>query len=316
MYCTKCGEQVPDGNKFCSNCGTEVLNITEDQGNDLIPNQPVRPEVIVNNEEKPTQPQPKKKNNKVLLIVLIAIGAVVILIALALFGLYKYVVNNSSQMICTSNEGDITIIYNDDMIIGYTANGFTYDLDGQREYAEKVGIDAYLEEFNAWFENNTTGTCKYNKNKTSNTNNIDTKTVGDNKYGYVDIPKDWVNFQDLDGNDSLQFSYGNIFIVTLNYYEETNYTAKELAQNYMYSKQQSDDVEDVTGATLTIGDNGQYTAYQIYMYYPKDKIYLITYWFEAEDGKVHYMALEGPEEVNDMKLSDFLSIPESFRIKQ
>lgn len=53
----------------------------------------------------------------------------------------------------------------------------------------------------------------------------------------------------------------------------------------MYNMQNNSDVTGVTGATVTIGKNKEYTSYQVYMYYPSDSIYLITYWFESEDGK-------------------------------
>ena len=64
------------------------------------------------------------------------------------------------KLTCKSNEGNITISYNDKGIIGYTSKGITYDLEGQQEYAKIVGVDAYMEEFTNWFESATTGTCK------------------------------------------------------------------------------------------------------------------------------------------------------------
>lgn len=67
---------------------------------------------------------------------------------------------NSNKLVCESAEGNITIMYNDKTITGYTAVGFSYDLDGQKEYAEQVGIDAYVKEFSEWFNSNTTGSCK------------------------------------------------------------------------------------------------------------------------------------------------------------
>ena len=63
------------------------------------------------------------------------------------------------KMVCKSDEGNITIMYNDKTLTGYTANGISYDYDGQKEYADQVGVDAYLTEFATWFSNNTTGTC-------------------------------------------------------------------------------------------------------------------------------------------------------------
>ena len=50
-------------------------------------------------------------------------------------------------------------MYNDKTISGYTANGLSYDLDGQKKYAEEIGIDAYIEEFSTMFSNKTAGSC-------------------------------------------------------------------------------------------------------------------------------------------------------------
>lgn len=86
---------------------------------------------------------------------LIIIGGVVIL------GIIAVIVTTlkSNKMVCKSDEGDITIMYTSKGITGYAANGISYDLDGQQDYAEQVGIDTYLDEFATWFSNNTTGSC-------------------------------------------------------------------------------------------------------------------------------------------------------------
>ena len=46
------------------------------------------------------------------------------------------------------------------------------------------------------------------------------------------------------------------------------------------------------------------------MTYPRDNSLLITYWFDADDGFVHYIALEGPAET----VLNYLDIPESFSL--
>ena len=51
-------------------------------------------------------------------------------------------------------------MYNDKTITGYTANGISYDLDGQKEIAEQIGIDSYITQFKQWFSTNTTGSCE------------------------------------------------------------------------------------------------------------------------------------------------------------
>lgn len=100
---------------------------------------------------------PKKKTNigKIVLIILL----VVIAIFAISFVIGMVILSKSNKLICESNEGNITIYYNDTGIVGYNANGLSYDLDGQKAYATKVGINAYLTEFESWFTTNTTCSC-------------------------------------------------------------------------------------------------------------------------------------------------------------
>ena len=92
--------------------------------------------------------------------VLMIIGGIVVVIFIIVAVVLLIVSATSKKMVCKSDEGNITLMYNDKTITGYAAKGLTYDLDSQKEYAEQVGIDAYLEEFATWFSNNTSGTCK------------------------------------------------------------------------------------------------------------------------------------------------------------
>ncbi len=66
----------------------------------------------------------------------------------------------SEKLKCTSDEGNITIMYNEETITGYTAKGITYDLDAQKEVAKNIGVTEYLSQFSTWFSNNTSGSCK------------------------------------------------------------------------------------------------------------------------------------------------------------
>lgn len=85
---------------------------------------------------------------------------VVAIVALVLFLLFSFRTNKLS---CTSQQGDIIITYDEQGITGYTASTtFDYNLEGQQQYAERVGIDYYLDEFTGWFEAATEGTCNRN----------------------------------------------------------------------------------------------------------------------------------------------------------
>ena len=314
MQCKKCGTPILDTEKFCTNCGEPVTEISNQQ--QFIQTPPISNNI--NYKKKSSAP-------KVIAIIGGILGGFVIIFLVIFF----FVSANSDKLICKSDEGNITIMYNKNGLTGYTTAGMSYDFDEQKEYAKKIGVDAYTKEFSQWFSTHTSGTCTIdgkkveqtsntdnndNNNSNSNTTN-DKKVVGDDKYGYISVPSNWNRFYDVDGNNSLQYSYGNLYIVSLNTLDATR-TAKEYASNYMYNKQNSSEVTGVTGATVTIGKNKEYTAYQVYMYYPSDSTYLVTYWFEAGDGKVHYIALEGPQELDGVKITDYLYIPESFSLKK
>lgn len=289
-----------------------------------------------NNQMNNMNRQTNKKKKSGTLVIFIIIGAV-ILFFVGIIGLvtmlFLNVSNNSNKLICKSKEGNITLMYDETGIIGYTQKGISYDLDSQQEYAKTIGINAYLDEFTEWFENNTTGTCTiqelnessatHDKDKDieieeeNDTADLNTKTVGDSKYGYVSIPNKWVKFKDLDGSTSLQYSdVTGSYIVTLDYVENSTMTAKEAASKFLSQMQQSSEVTGVKGSTVYIGKNKEYKAYQVYMLYQAEGIYLVTYWFETESGAIRYLALEGPTEVNGVKLTDYLYIPESFSLKK
>ena len=67
---------------------------------------------------------------------------------------------SNKKLVCKSPEGSITITYNDDTLIGYTASGITFDLDGQREVSDILGTDGYADSFTDWFTSNTSGDCE------------------------------------------------------------------------------------------------------------------------------------------------------------
>lgn len=84
----------------------------------------------------------------------IVVGAVVLGVII-----YFIVSVTSKKLVCKSDQGNITIMYNDEKLTGYKASGLSYDFDGQKEIAIAIGVDAYIDEFSNWFSLNTTGTC-------------------------------------------------------------------------------------------------------------------------------------------------------------
>ncbi len=103
--------------------------------------------------------EPVKKGNNIVVKVLAIIGGVVVGIVVLIIAIFSLVSAKSNKLICKSNEGNITIMYNDSTINGYTASNISYDLDGQKKIAKQIGIESYISQFKTWFETNTTGTC-------------------------------------------------------------------------------------------------------------------------------------------------------------
>ncbi len=92
--------------------------------------------------------------------ILMVIGGIVLFLIVLVVIIILVVSLTSKKMVCKSSEGNITLNYNNKTIVGYVATGsISYNLSGQKAYAEKVGIDTYLDEFAAWFKENTSGTC-------------------------------------------------------------------------------------------------------------------------------------------------------------
>ncbi len=314
MFCNKCGKELGEGTNFCPGCGNPIGEVNNTPTtNNAVQNQtvevkPTNGDGVINN-----TPLPKKKS--VLPIILIILGIfflfIIGIIVLVIF-IFKGVVSTSNQLVCESNEGNITIYYNDTTITGYKAvGGITYDFDQQKKIADQKGSEYYVEEFNKWFENNTSGTCR----KELNVNNTDfevdnddsndtgtkvsTKTAGEDKFGYIDIPEKWGKFTDVNGGHQIQFSYGQTYIVTIDYLENPAATAKTIAETFYNKEKTNTEVTNVTMETTTVGKE-KYTAYKISEYYPSEAIHLHTYWFDIPgDSNLHYLAIEGPSDVED-----------------
>ncbi len=139
-----------------------------------------------------------------------------------------------------------------------------------------------------------------NSNYEENTNDVEVeesgKRIGTEEFGYVTVPDNWVRFYDVDGSSTYQYSYAGIWIVTLYAVPKTQIDAKSYASNVRYAMEYEEGATNVTGATVTLG---KYNAYQVYGYYPDDNVWLVSWYFEAEDGKTHYLSIEGPDRYSD-----------------
>lgn len=90
---------------------------------------------------------------------LIGCGVVILSVVIMVVVVLVNGSNASKELVCTSNNGNITLFYNKTGVVGYTANGYTYDLLSERERADQIGVSKYIEEFSNTFNTNTFGTC-------------------------------------------------------------------------------------------------------------------------------------------------------------
>lgn len=85
------------------------------------------------------------------------IVGIIAIIGILSFSVYTF---SAKKLVCTSKEGDITILYTRKNIRDYSSNKITFDIESQRAYVNKVGIKEYISEFSKWFSEHTSGTCK------------------------------------------------------------------------------------------------------------------------------------------------------------
>ena len=128
----------------------------------------------------------------------------------------------------------------------------------------------------------------------------DTQVIGSDAYGYVKVPKTWIQFKDVNGGDDIQYSDGtDINIVTLNTFKAEQFGISEselekvdpiqISNSIYQSKSESSDFSKVWGSKSTIGG---YDAYQVNCIAKTGK-YLVIWIFKSDDGKFRYVSLEG-----------------------
>ena len=129
--------------------------------------------------------------------------------------------------------------------------------------------------------------------------------VGDKDFGYVLIPSNWTKFVDPSAPSTLQYSYANLYILTMSHVPTSSMSAYQYATSYA-TRMKSEGV-DVKTATVKMGD---YTAYQVYGKYESENTWLVAWIFETQDGQTRSLAVEGPDAANEA-----FKIPDTFTLE-
>ncbi|WP_066308939.1 hypothetical protein [Bacillus sp. FJAT-29814] len=133
-------------------------------------------------------------------------------------------------------------------------------------------------------------------NETANTEtSVEMKKVGEEEYGYVHVPNDWVKFVDVNPNTSYQVSSTDTKkIISINVFEDAGQDANlETYATIVWTNMEKNGGKDIQGAKVKLGD---YDALQVYGVYNNGTMFLVTWVFQAEDGKYRYVSAEGPKE--------------------
>ena len=144
------------------------------------------------------------------------------------------------------------------------------------------------------------GSLSSSATKKNDVKTEETQRIGSDDYGYIDIPKNWLKFRDVDGGDSIQYTDGSGYnIVTMNAYtkekakiqEREEFTAQTIANRFYYNWQNNKNVNRVWGSKGAVAGN---EAYQVNVIM-KSGQYLVS-WIFKKDEKVYLIALEGNRE--------------------
>lgn len=305
MFCTKCGEKQEEGSKFCTNCGATLEEVKKETKKEE-PKEEVKVEekkeetgVKINGkvvdtgvkiDGKPVVVETSKEDGKATASLVLGICSIVIFclsLPLSIIGLILGIVSKEK-----SGKRTAGIIINS-IMLGLSV----------------VVIILYIFLFAAVgssLEKEIDNSDNWENIIEDKTEADDTKYVGNSTYGYVKVPKKWVDFKDVDGTKALQYTdIGDKgYIVTLNTIDQ-DVTAETAAKAI---------TEGIKGEGATAYSYkksvGKYDGYVVRGSYT-DGTYIDSYIFQTEDGVLRFVSIEGPDRFNDN-----FEIPQTFTLKK
>lgn len=139
----------------------------------------------------------------------------------------------------------------------------------------------------------------------------DTQTIGNAVRGYLDIPADFVKFEDVVQNTDLQYSDRSattIFTLNLLGNGDPDSNDLEISANSMAMSLKDKGATGITGAKVKVA--GKYDAYQVYGYWPDDDTFLVVDLFNTSTKSI-YLAVEFPSD--NMEIVEYLDTYREYR---
>lgn len=284
MFCNKCGNYVDEnsGVKFCNKCGNDLTKLLENVKNDEnqatieeaeksvekieekveAPKETIEKNNVVREKVEVSEEVKKSRKRKLWAAIIISC-AVWMLLCFGVIMLVKNAANNIKDEVTNVIETTRNNTESGNLTSNNNANSKSDVALSKEESAKKFKEEG--------------------------------KRIGSEDYGYVSVPKNWTRFYDADASSTLQYSYANVWIVTLYAVDAEQMDALSYASG-VYNSLEEDGVEGLLGGKLTINDHN---AYQVTCYYKEDNVYLACWFIEGNDGKTHYVAVEGPDSSSD-----------------
>lgn len=304
MHCSNCGAELDKDSKFCSYCGNEVTKGKKEEVKEEKKAEEKKEEKIVEKKEEVTKTTNTVTDRKATASLVLGICSFVIfclMLPLSIVGLILGIVSKERSGKRTAGVVINAIALGLSLIACIIALLFgaaiNAAIDSYNEYDNNSSFFDRLEDELEKMDD-------YDIDLDDDENDENIQVVGDDNYGYVKVPSTWIKFYDLDSTGTFQYTdIGDTgYIITLNTYEEdiSPYTAAVNINNHIK--------EEGNESSYTFGRIGKYSCYVVNAKYT-DGTYLDAYLFKADDGKLHYVSIEGPD-----KDSDNFDIPDTFSL--
>ena len=138
--------------------------------------------------------------------------------------------------------------------------------------------------------------------KTAEVSLEDTQRIGREDTGYINVPKDWVKFTEINGNNPQQYQYSALDgynVVTLSSYSKDQVKlgnkdtwGAELVANSLYTRYENNSaIDKIQGAKSKVVGMDAFVIQSL----TKDGKYFFT-WIFQKDDKVYTVASEGDKE--------------------
>lgn len=304
MKCNYCGADNKEESKFCASCGAELKEKKKSTKKEEVQEEKV--------EVKEVKPEPVKteisKDGKATASLVLGIISFVIWCVTPITSIIGLILGICSKKSGKKTAGiilnSIALVVSICVLLFWIWFGAIINA-GIEEFNRSGNIERFIETIEEEYEKAEQQVEEEeNEESEEETKEEGKMIIGDDTYGYVKVPSTWIKFNDIDGNDSIQYTdIGDMgYIISLNKVEEnvSPYTAATNIKNHI--------LQENAEAKVVYSTISKYYGYKVEAKYP-DGTYLDAYLFKADDGKLHYVSIEGPDNTNDsFKIPDTFSM--------